>query len=716
MRMSLPEVGVRSRQALSQLGERVWAPRARPRWLPAGAAAPPVRGLDDVDGVVQCLRRQDPETLDRSVEAADRVLRGEVPILGLGWVEVGEDPAWDIDPVTRCRAPRRHWSRIAYLDPKEVGDSKFVWELNRHQFLIWIAQAYRITGKPEYARRAWDLVHSWIRANPPGVGVNWASSLEVAFRAIAWCWVWHLAAPDRFLGSRERRTILGILALHGRHIASYLSTYFSRNTHLTGEALGLCYLAAAWPTSRRSAAWWRRGHAVLLRELEWQVLPDGMQFERSSCYHRYTLDFYLHFALLIQQWQRIVPAALLRRIREMALVLRGLRGPDGLLVNLGDDDGGECLPLGQLDPRDPSLTLAVASILLDEPVLWPGTSGSGAVVWLTGEAAFLGAVNSAGSGAKPSHHIVLASAGIVMCQEAGDFVVASTGSRDPAGRRPAHSHDDAFSVELWCGGRPVLIDPGTFTYTGDQVQRSWYRSAAAHNSLMIDGWPSSPSSGPFGWRDLSTGALRSCISSKAAVMIEMARSFRGMEDVGPHCRRILGWFGVGWVLWDRVLGHGLHDVAVRFQLPPGQRPALLFAGKLVEDGSVSLAHSPVSPRYGQLVPSEAFSISGRVNLPADLVTVIVPQGPGRTSLTQTSVCTLDPQLERPCAERRVVVRDTHGGIVHEIELRAALSPAGASEDETEDATTSWTRTSLSGGPSVRLVANPPAGEIRVVHV
>jgi hypothetical protein len=37
------------------------------------------------------------------------------------------------------------------------------------------------------------------------------------------------------------------LYAQGRHIESYLSTYFSPNTHLTGEALGLYYLGTCLP-------------------------------------------------------------------------------------------------------------------------------------------------------------------------------------------------------------------------------------------------------------------------------------------------------------------------------------------------------------------------------------------------------------------------------------------------------------------------------------
>ena len=41
--------------------------------------------------------------------------------------------------------------------------------------------------------------------------------------------------------------VLKFLYLNGRHLETYLSTYFSPNTHLTGEALGLFYLGTLLP-------------------------------------------------------------------------------------------------------------------------------------------------------------------------------------------------------------------------------------------------------------------------------------------------------------------------------------------------------------------------------------------------------------------------------------------------------------------------------------
>src|SRR5208283_4867807 len=91
---------------------------------------------------------------------------------------------------------------------------------------------------------------AWINANPYPMGINWGSTLEVAFRSLSWIWVDHLLA-----GTAERTPeyehfrseLLPALAFHGRYIERYLSAYFSPNTHLLGEAVALFFLGTLYP-------------------------------------------------------------------------------------------------------------------------------------------------------------------------------------------------------------------------------------------------------------------------------------------------------------------------------------------------------------------------------------------------------------------------------------------------------------------------------------
>ena len=62
-----------------------------------------------------------------------------------------------------------------------------------------------------------------------------------------------------------------------------------------------------------------------------------------------------------------------------------------------------------------------------------------------------------------------------------------------------HSHSDTLSIVVRSGGAEILIDPGTYTYTGDAEWRAWFRSTAAHNTIRIDGRDQAVQRGPFGW-------------------------------------------------------------------------------------------------------------------------------------------------------------------------------------------------------------------------
>jgi hypothetical protein len=63
----------------------------------------------------------------------------------------------------------------------------------------------------------------------------------------------------------------------------------------------------------------------------------------------------------------------------------------------------------------------------------------------------------------------------------------------------AHGHADALSVALSVGGRPILVDPGTYTYYADRDARRYFRGTSAHNTLIVDGRDQSIQEGPMLW-------------------------------------------------------------------------------------------------------------------------------------------------------------------------------------------------------------------------
>src|SRR6516162_7412942 len=143
----------------------------------------------EVPAILSVLERRLPKQTEAILQKADRICEHRFDLLGYEGLHVGQDIDWQFDIVHRKRAPRKAWFRIHYLDFEEVGDAKIIWELNRHQHLVTLAKAYRISGAEKYSRELFDQWYHWQHQNAYPIGINWASSLEVAFRSMAWLWI-----------------------------------------------------------------------------------------------------------------------------------------------------------------------------------------------------------------------------------------------------------------------------------------------------------------------------------------------------------------------------------------------------------------------------------------------------------------------------------------------------------------------------------------------
>src|SRR5258708_24526247 len=215
---------------------------------------------------------------------ADQILIHRFPILGVT-VETGPTIDWRRDYLNKVSTGTPYFRRLPYLDFSRAGDHKVTWELNRHQHLTLLAQAFLLTGRREYLEEAFRQIESWLAANPFLRGINWASALEVGFRALSWCWFWHLAGGE--MGAELRTRFFAELYRHGRYLELNLSVFFSPNTHLLGEAVALHALGAwfpDWPDSRR---WRDTRRRITEEQLRPQGRDDGRHFEHSGYYHAY---------------------------------------------------------------------------------------------------------------------------------------------------------------------------------------------------------------------------------------------------------------------------------------------------------------------------------------------------------------------------------------------------------------------------------------------
>jgi len=555
----------------------------------------------DPQATIKELRRSWPGDENQIVKRADHIVAGYFDLLGFRNLSFGNPIDWHLEPVAGKRAPLVHWSRLNYLDADLFGDKKITWELNRHQYFITLGQAYWLTSDERFAKTFVEHVNSWMDQNPPKLGVNWASSLEIAFRSIAWIWALHFFKESIALTPETFSKLCKFLYLNARHLETYLSTYFSPNTHLTGEALGLFYIGALMPEFKESARWRNKGLEILLAQLPRHVQPDGVYFEQSSYYHRYTTDFYLHLRVLLSNMEESIPPVLDEKLRLLLDHLMYITRPDGTTPLFGDDDGGRLLSFFARPANDFRATLATGAALFEradykfvardaaEEALWLLGPGKREQVRKRGLPPPLLGLDERGQAPLPD----LFSFDQIVATEpekqsvafpAGGYYVMRDGwtarsnyllfDCGPHGTdNCGHAHADALSFELAVNGTTLLVDPGTYTYTGSKEMRDWFRSSDAHNTLTIDDESSSVSDGPFSWKTIARSECSSWIAEENFDYVVASHDgFMRLSEPAKHTRSILFIKNGYWVVRDVVETSGSHELRALFHLHPRAAP------------------------------------------------------------------------------------------------------------------------------------------------
>jgi len=646
---SLDELRVRSIQALhaglERFGDHFPARR------PPGSLRAPGNGRIDSDvallagagadpgAIARAIAQRDPEVRARFAQQSDAAECGVVALLGYRPLWVGNPPHWHREAQSGTQAPMTHWSRIDHLDRTVVGDHKLLWELNRHQYLLAPAFCWLLDGEPRRFELIQSHLESWLTDNPPRQGINWVSSLEVAYRAITWCWLLDMLREAPWKPDLRRR-LTASLEAHARHVERYLSTYFSPNTHLTGEALGLLYVGTLLRESPHARRWRARGAAILEAEITRQVHKDGVYFEQTSQYHRYTAEIYLHYLLLSNASGSRVSDTVRDALGNLFAVLRSLASTAGHMPLLGDDDGGLLLPLDHRSPDEVHALLLAGAVALERPDLAPADASPSFACWLCGLAK-TDLARTAAASVPDWLDMYFARGGLAVLRDGwdGPAAVAVIDAGPHGALSYGHSHADALAMTLSLGATDLFIDRGTLTYSGEE--RNEFRATISHNTLEIDDVSSiTPTPGKaFKWL--------SCIPSRAQGVVCSSvyfSSFLGLaighvtgDRPSAHCRAVLHQRGGAWAVHDRGVRDAARGGILRWQLAPHLTATVLTEHSVVvRDGAgsgvatiflqgaapVRVVTRDVSPRLGQRVPAQCLELPLDTSLEA--LTIVVP--------------------------------------------------------------------------------------------
>jgi hypothetical protein len=622
----------------------------------------------DGEEIRSAYRQLFPARLAEIRRAAEAVCARRFAIFSYPEVECGAGIGWRKDLVHGTESGLQHWSRVPYLDFEKVGDSKVVWEPNRHQHFVTLGQGFFLLGEERYAQECVGQWLDWEEQNPHLRGINWASSLEVAFRAWSWVWAIHLLLGSAALDGARLGAMLASIGRHADFVASSLSTYFSPNTHLLGEGFALFVIGSMFPELKGAHDWYDTGRRIVVEEIENQVFPDGAHREQSSYYHRYAVDFFLYAAILADRNGFPFPASYRERLQRMLEFTLHTSGVDGQDWMTGDADGGRVLALAPRDPRSQRASLGVAALYFRRgDFRWVAGSLPEEALWLFGPVA-----------AAEFEQLPRESPGEVsrLFPDAGLAIMRSGWDESsrillfdagPQGMHACgHGHADALQVLCAAGGKRWLIDPGTFVYTSSKPWRDFFRSTRAHNTVVVDGRDQARPIDVFKWRNIPDVRLERWASLRTLdLAVASHNGYARWPGAVVHRRTVVFVKPDYWLVVDDILGGGTHDLDCYFHFPPGTEitrsedrwmarsgeshfllattgPALqwdLITGARPENNGRTGIQGWYSEDYGHLVPAPALVARIRAEVPLRLGWLLWPEAPADLRLRSQDALT-----------------------------------------------------------------------------
>lgn len=522
--------------------------------------------------------------LRRDLAVADAAQRGHFTHAGVD-LDLGRRPDWIHSGLTDDVEWRIEWVKLYEgLD---------------------LAHAYAITGEIDYLTTWEDLVETF--CDQVAVG---ADASDVSARRLQnWLYAWRrFADAPHYVGLRPglARRLAQRIAADAEHLRLNLTPH--RN-HRTLELYALLIVGLSLPGHDDGLA--RFALDELCENLLTDVWTDGVHRECSTDYHCIALRSYLGAIANARAADLELPHGYLDRVSLALDFALHIQRPDGLTPSFSDGDTADFREL-----------LALGAELFDRADLrWAATCGASGRPPTCSDATFpVGGYLTARSGWGAGSTAY------------GDecFMLMDAGPIGDGG----HGHYDQLSIELFAGGRSLVVDPGRYTYADNQW-RHWFKGSKAHNTVTIDGLDQTP---------YRRGAPKKTASQARILRRTSRHDFDAIEAevTSPlhevvHLRHTLFPQREYWVVHDHMEGNIDHSYEARWHLPAEadgrvdivhashQTTVRTPGGSLVFPASlaIDIESGWVSSSYGIKEPAPVV-VARAHGKEADLVTVLSP--------------------------------------------------------------------------------------------
>ncbi|MBS0171650.1 MAG: heparinase II/III-family protein [Nitrospira sp.] len=542
-----------------------------------------------------------PWQCDLNPASVEDLLNGRLSVFGVPWQWTTDEACWHHAVDTGRTWPRRFFPNIAIQPGNSCGDVRLAWEPSRLQHLVTLGLIAQ-KADPSVRSRAVAAIEaqfvSWVAANPLLIGIHYISPMECALRLLASCYALDLIRPWMQQPRQTWGALLALVSGHAELIRKRLALRSPVPHETLAGAAALIHAGSLFTEMEQAERWLAFGLYLIEEDTPRHISQDGGSQEQGLGYLQFSTDLYGLIVAMLDHQQRPLSEKVRQAFDRSRAFLDEFRSPaDDRLPTIGD---GSCETALSPSLRFPN----------------PGrrrTSGL-TTFHLSGYSIIRG---------RDSHRAIF--------------------DHGPLGLPPryAHGHADALSMILQIGPQEVFIDPGTYTYLGEDAWRSYFRGTRGHNTVTVDGVDQAVPEGALTWSHPFDTHLVYRDETPEGKTTVIARHYGYKERLGVvHLRGVSYEPSGSWIIWDWLTGTGTHHLELNWHL--GCQVVAVEGGYRLEgldrpllltiEGGASRLHTgstqPVagwrSSRYGSKDPITTIRVEHHGPLSHEFMTRIRP--------------------------------------------------------------------------------------------
>lgn len=365
-----------------------------------------------------------------------------------------------------------------------------------------------------------------------------------------------------------------------KHVENHLG-----GNHLLENAAALIIAGSHFEGSI-AEKWFSKGQEILRKQIDEQILEDGMHIERSPMYHlRVTYIFLKILEINNPNTNDLIKV----RLPKMLQALRCMCHPDGDITLFNDSAFNVY--------NSPNLLLKYAAQIVNDPEM-------------------VNPINIQGNFSLPTSGYYGSS------DKSGNYVVCDVGPI-AADHLSGHAHADALSFELSFNNNRVIVDSGVLGYD-DNEARKYSRSTAAHNTVEIQGKNQCELWGKF--RMARRGRSGKALWKPSINGFKLTGSYRGygITTSSTHKRTFIWESGGRLQIKDHIVSGKSVQIVSRIHLHPTCNITNLTENQLLinypygdfhisfdEILDLNVSRSRYFPQFGKIMPNEVLEFKSQ---------------------------------------------------------------------------------------------------------